>query len=224
MSDLIPLSNLQTRDINALFHPYTPLHKLAVTGTLVIERGEGVRVFDSRGRDYIEGMSGLWCAGLGFGEEEMVEAATEQLRTLPYYHLFGAKSTEGAIAPAEKLKELAPVPISKVFFTSSGSEANDTQVKLLWYYNNQRGRPEKKKIISRIKAYHGVTVMAASLTGLPGNHLGFDLPVARVLHAECPHFYRFGQAGETEAEFVARLAASLEALIEREGGRTRSRR
>lgn len=220
MSDLIPLSNLQTRDINALFHPYTPLHKLAVTGTLVIERGEGVRVFDSRGRDYIEGMSGLWCAGLGFGEEEMVEAATEQLRTLPYYHLFGAKSTEGAIALAEKLKELAPVPISKVFFTSSGSEANDTQVKLLWYYNNQRGRPEKKKIISRIKAYHGVTVMAASLTGLPGNHLGFDLPVARVLHAECPHFYRFGQAGETEAEFVARLAASLEALIEREGADT----
>ncbi|MDF1601248.1 aminotransferase [Mesorhizobium sp. YIM 152430] len=217
MLDQPPLTNLQTRDIEAVLHPYTPLHKLKTNGPLVIERGEGVFVYDTQGRDYIEGMSGLWCAGLGFGDEEMVEAATRQLRTLPYYHLFGAKGMEPAIELAEKLKEIAPVPISKVFFTSSGSEANDTQVKLAWYMNNAMGRPNKKKIISRQKAYHGVTIMAASLTGLPYNHIGWDLPVDRVVHTDCPHFYRFGEAGETEVEFVARLVKSLRDLIEREG-------
>lgn len=217
MLDQPPLTNLQTRDIEAVLHPYTPLHKLKTNGPLVIERGEGVFVYDTQGRDYIEGMSGLWCAGLGFGDEEMVEAANQQLRTLPYYHLFGAKGMEPAIELAEKLKEIAPVPISKVFFTSSGSEANDTQVKLAWYMNNALGRPNKKKIISRQKAYHGVTIMAASLTGLPYNHIGWDLPVDRVVHTDCPHFYRFGEAGETEEQFVARLVASLRGLIEREG-------
>ena len=217
MLDQPPLTNLQTRDIEAVLHPYTPLHKLKTNGPLVIERGEGVFVYDTQGKDYIEGMSGLWCAGLGFGDEEMVEAATQQLRTLPYYHLFGAKGMEPAIELAEKLKEIAPVPISKVFFTSSGSEANDTQVKLAWYMNNALGRPNKKKIISRQKAYHGVTIMAASLTGLPYNHIGWDLPVDRVIHTDCPHFYRFGEAGETEEQFVARLVKSLRDLIEREG-------
>jgi 4-aminobutyrate--pyruvate transaminase len=217
MLDQPPLTNLQTRDIEAVLHPYTPLHKLKTNGPLVIERGEGVFVYDTQGKDYIEGMSGLWCAGLGFGDEEMVEAATQQLRTLPYYHLFGAKGMEPAIELAEKLKEIAPVPISKVFYTSSGSEANDTQVKLAWYMNNALGRPNKKKIISRQKAYHGVTIMAASLTGLPYNHIGWDLPVDRVVHTDCPHFYRFGEAGETEEQFVARLVKSLRDLIEREG-------
>ncbi|APH71252.1 aminotransferase [Aquibium oceanicum] len=212
-----PLSNIQTRDVEALLHPYTPLHKLRENGPTVIERGKGVYVYDTRGKEYIEGMSGLWCAGLGFGEEELVEAATEQMRTLPYYHLFGGKGMEPAIELAEKLKEIAPVPISKVFFTSSGSEANDTQVKLAWYMNNALGRPKKKKIISRQKAYHGVTIMSASLTGLPYNHMGWDLPVDRVLHTDCPHYYRFGQDGESEAEFTARIVKSLSDLIEREG-------
>src|SRR5690606_20657652 len=186
-----PLSNLQARDVASVLHPYTPIHKLGEIGPTVIERGEGVFVYDTQGKDYIEGMSGLWCAGLGFGDEELVEAATEQLRTLPYYHLFGGMGIEPAIELAEKLKELAPVPVSRVFFTSSGSEANDTQVKLAWYYNNARGKPKKKKIISRVRAYHGVNVMAGSLTGLPVVHNGFDLPVDRVLHADCPHYYRF---------------------------------
>jgi 4-aminobutyrate--pyruvate transaminase len=212
-----PLTNLQTRDVEALLHPYTPLHKLRQMGPTVIERGQGIFVYDTQGKAYIEGMSGLWCAGLGFGEEELIEAATQQLRTLPYYHLFAAKGTEPAIELAEKLKELAPVPISKVFYTSSGSEANDTQVKLAWYMNNALGRPKKKKIISRQKAYHGVTLMSASLTGLPANHNGFDLPLAGVLHTDCPHHYRFGHEGESEAEFVARMVESLRALIEREG-------
>jgi 4-aminobutyrate---pyruvate transaminase len=215
-----PLTNLQARDVASVLHPYTPIHKLNETGPLVIERGKGVFVYDTQGNPYIEGMSGLWCAGLGFGDEEMIDAATEQLRTLPYYHLFGAKGMEPAIELAEKLKEIAPVPMSKVFFTSSGSEANDTQVKLAWYMNNALGRPDKKKIISRVKAYHGVTVMSASLTGLPYNHKGWDLPVDRVLHTDCPHHYRFANEGESEAEFVERLVRSLRDMIEREGPET----
>ena len=217
MSSTAPLSNLETRDVEALLHPYTPLHKLRQNGAIVMESGKGVYIYDSRGRGYIEGMSGLWCAGLGFGDEEMVDAAIEQMRALPFYHVFGGKSTEPAIALAEKLKEIAPMPVSKVLFTSSGSEANDTQVKLAWYYNNALGRPNKKKIISRVKAYHGVTVMAGSLTGLPSNHLAWDLPVDRVLHADCPHHYRYGRDAESEGDFVARLARSLRELVEREG-------
>src|SRR5690606_59356 len=116
-----------------LVHPYTPIHRLREAGPVIMGRGKGVFVYDTQGREFIEGMSGLWCAGLGFGDEEMIEAAVEQMRTLPFYHLFGAKSSEPAVELAEKLKELAPVPVSKVFFTSSGSEANDTQVKLAWY-------------------------------------------------------------------------------------------
>ena len=215
-----PLSNLQARDLDAVLHPYSPLHKLREIGPTIMASGNGVFIQDTQGKEYIEGMSGLWCAGLGFGNEEMIEAAEKQLRSLPYYHQFGGRGTEPAIELAEKLKELAPTPQSKVFYTSSGSEANDTQVKLAWYYNNALGRPKKKKIISRIKAYHGVTMMAASLTGLPYNHMEFDLPFDGVLHTECPHYYRFGQEGESEEEFVARLAASLEAMIEREGGDT----
>ncbi|MEK1886821.1 MAG: aminotransferase [Phyllobacterium sp.] len=220
MANSRPLTNVQQRDINAILHPYTPIHKLQELGPLVMGHGKGVYLYDTQGKEYIEGMSGLWCAGLGFGDEEMIEAATEQMRTLPYYHLFGGKGMEPAIELAEKLKEIAPVPISKVFYTSSGSEANDTQVKLAWYCNNALGRPNKKKIISRVKAYHGVTVMAASLTGLPGNHKGWDLPVPGILHTDCPHYYRFGLEGESEAEFVARLAQSLKDMIEREGPET----
>ena len=216
----MPLTNVQTRDVEALLHPYTPLHTLRQTGPLVLDHGKGVYVYDTQGREYIEGMSGLWCAGLGFGDEELIEAATEQLRKLPYYHLFGGKGSEPAIELAEKLKAIAPVPIDKVIYTSSGSEANDTQIKLVWYYNNALGRPQKKKIISRIKAYHGVTVMTASLTGLPNNHRDFDLPVAGVLHTDCPQYWRFGEPDESEEAFVERLAGNLRALIEREGPET----
>lgn len=215
-----PLTNLQTRDLDSVLHPYSPLHKLREMGPLILESGKGVHVTDTQGNSYIEGMAGLWCTGLGFGDEEMIEAADKQMRALPYYHQFTGKGTEPAIELSEKLKEIAPVPISKVFFTSSGSEANDTQVKLAWYYNNAMGRPKKKKIISRMKAYHGVTLMAASLTGLPANHMDFDLPFDGILHTDCPHHYRFGQDGENEEEFVARLANNLRELIEREGGDT----
>ena len=216
----MPLTNAQTRDIESVLHGYTPLHKLRETGPLIVEEGSGVHITDNTGKTYIEALSGLWCAGLGFGNEELVEAATEQLRRLPYYHLFGGKGYEQATELAETLKEKAPMPAARVFFASSGSEANDTQIKLAWYYNNARGKPEKKKIISRQKAYHGVTMVAGSLTGLPYAHGDFDLPFSFVKHTDCPHHYRFAEDGESEEEFVARIAGNLQKMIEEEGPET----
>jgi 4-aminobutyrate--pyruvate transaminase len=212
----MPLSNAQMRDVESLLHPYTNLVKFRDTGPLVIERGKGVRVYDDRGKDYIEGLAGLWCTVLGWGEEALVEAAAEQMRKLAFGHLFAGKSHEPAIALAEKLKEIAPFPVGKVFFANSGSEANDTQIKLFWYANNARGDSKRKKIISRQKAYHGVTIAAASLTNLPANHRSFDLPLDFVRFAECPHFYRAGRPGESEQDFSARLAGNLDALIRSE--------
>ncbi len=212
-----PLSNLAARDVETLVHPYINLASFRDTGPLIIERGQGVYVYDSDGKAYIEGMAGLWCTALGYGNEELVEAAAAQMRKLSFAHLFTGRSHDPAIELAEKLKEIAPVPISKVFFCNSGSEANDSQVKLVWYLNNALGRPNKKKIVSRVKAYHGVTIAAASLTGLPGNHRDFDLPLPGFLHAGCPHHYRFAQDGESEADFATRLAAELDALIVKEG-------
>jgi len=208
-----PLSNLATRDVETLVHPYINLASFRESGPLVIERARGVFVYDTDGKPYIEGMAGLWCTALGYGNEELVEAAAAQMRKLSYAHLFTGRSHDPAIELAEKLKEIAPVPISKVFFCASGSEANDTQVKLVWYLNNALGRPKKKKIVSRVKAYHGVTIAAASLTGLPANHSDFDLPLAGFLHTSCPHHYRFAQDGESEEDFATRLAAEFEALI-----------
>src|SRR3954466_15808797 len=191
-------SNLATRDIETLVHPYTNLAVFRETGPLVLERGQGVYVYDTAGKAYIEGMAGLWCTALGYNNEELVEAAAAQMRKLPFGHLFSGKSHDPAIELAERIKEIAPVPTSKVFFCNSGSEANDTQIKLIWYMNNALGRPRKKKIISRQKAYHGVTIASASLTGLPANQVDFALPIAGILHTSCPHHYRFAHAGESE--------------------------
>jgi 4-aminobutyrate--pyruvate transaminase len=213
----MPLSNAQMRDVNSLLHPYTNLVKFRETGPLVIERGKGVRVYDESGKDYIEAMAGLWCTALGWGENELAEVAAEQMRKLSFGHLFGGKSHEPAIALAEKLKEIAPFPVGKVFFANSGSEANDTQVKLFWYAANARGQTKKKKILSRTKAYHGVTLASASLTGLANNHKSFDLPFDFARYADCPHHYRNAEPGESEQQFSGRLAANLNALIEKEG-------
>nr|WP_295836408.1 aspartate aminotransferase family protein [uncultured Azospirillum sp.] len=206
-----------SRDKAFVLHPYTNLDAHETQGPMIIERGEGIRVFDDGGRDYIEGMASLWCVSLGWGEERLVQAATKQMRQLSTYHIFGHKSHEPGIDLAEKLIGLAPVPMSKVFFANSGSEANDTAIKLIWYYNNALGRPEKKKILSRQRAYHGVTVATASLTGLPNNHRDFDLPIARIIHGDCPHHYRNALEGESEEAFATRLAEQLEALILAEG-------
>jgi 4-aminobutyrate--pyruvate transaminase len=211
------LSNLAVRDIETLVHPYTNLATHRETGPLVLESGKGVFVYDSHGKEYIEGMAGLWCTSLGYSNQELVDTAAEQMKKLPFTHIFGGRSHDPAIELAEKLKEIAPVPISKVFYGASGSDANDTQVKIVWYMNNALGRPQKKKIISRLKGYHGVTVASASLTGLPNNHIDFDLPLPGFLHTSSAHHYRFAEPGESEQDYSSRLAAELEEMILREG-------
>lgn len=210
-------NSLGRRDQETLVHPYTHLRRHLTDGPLVITRGEGINVYDEDGKGYIEGMSGLWCASLGFSETRLADAAARQLRQLPFYHVFAGKSHEPGIDLAERLLELAPGPMARVLFASSGSESNDTAIKLVWYYNNARGKPQKKKIISRQRAYHGVTIASASLTGLPANHRDFDLPIANIIHADCPHYYSQARPGESEAAYCDRLIASFEELIAREG-------
>ena len=210
----------EARDIATILHPYTNARRHAAIGPLVIERGEGIYVQDVHGNRFIEAMAGLWSVALGFSEKRLVEAATRQMQTLPYYHAFGHKSHAPLIDLAEKLVAMAPVPMSKVFFTNSGSEANDTVVKMIWYRANSMGEPARKKIISRMKGYHGVTIASASLTGLPNNHRSFDLPIANILHTGSPHFWREGQPGESEEAFATRRAEELEAMILAEGPET----
>lgn len=213
----MPLSNMAVRDIETVIHPYTNLARHREVGPLILNEGRGIYLYDDTGKRYIEGMAGLWCTALGYGNQEIAEAGAEALRRVSFTHAFGGKSHDGVIELSEKLKEIAPCPASKVLFGSSGSEANDMQMKLSWYYNNARGKREKKKIISRIRAYHGVTIASASLTGLPWVHNDFDLPIANVLHTSCPHYYRYGQEGETEEQFASRMAQDLEDMILREG-------
>ena len=207
----------EARDIAYHLHGYTDARKHNETGPLVIVKGDGVYVEDNHGNRYIEAMAGLWSVALGFSEPRLVAAASKQMSTLPFYHSFTHKSHGPVIDLAEKLVTMAPVPMSKVFFTNSGSEANDTAMKLIWYRSNSLGQPQRKKIISRMRGYHGVTIASASLTGLPNNHRSFDLPIANVLHTGSPHFYKEGKPGESEEEFATRLADELDALIQAEG-------
>jgi 4-aminobutyrate--pyruvate transaminase len=211
---------MAVRDIETVIHPYTNLARHCETGPLILNEGRGVYLYDDKGRRYIEGLAGLWCTALGYGNEELVEVATEAMRRLSFTSVFGGKSHDGVIELSEKLKEIAPCPASKVLFGASGSEANDMQVKLTWYYNNARGRPEKKKVISRLRGYHGVTVASGSLTGLPMVHTDFDLPIKNILHTSCPQYYRYGLDDETEDEFSSRMARDLDDLIQREGPET----
>ncbi len=213
-------SSAQSRDINYQMHPYTNAVAHKTIGPRVIERGEGIYVYDEQGNKFLEAMAGLWSVAVGFGEPRLVDAATRQMQKLPYYHTFTHKSHTPSIELAEKLVNYTEGRMSRVFFTNSGSEANDTVVKMVWYYNNALGRTEKKKIISRKRGYHGVTVAAASMTGLVGNHRDFDLPLPQMKHTSCPHFYREGRPGESEVDFATRMASELEALIIEEGPET----
>jgi 4-aminobutyrate--pyruvate transaminase len=214
------LNSIAITDTERLLHPYTNARKHEVQGPIIIERGEGIRVFDQEGRSYIEGMAGLWSVAVGFSETRLAEAAHRQMQMLPYYHCFSHKTHAPVVRLAERLIEMSPPNMSRVFFTSSGSEANDTVIKMLWYMNNALGRPEKKKFLARAKGYHGITVASGSLTGLPNNHRDFDLPAIPVVHLTCPHHYRFGLDGESETAFAARLIAEAEEVILREGPET----
>jgi len=211
------LSSAQQHDVQFHMHSYTNAVKHRAIGPRVIERGEGIYVYDDQGNRYLEAMAGLWSVAVGFGEPRLVEAAHRQLAKLPYYHTFTHKSHPSVIELSERLIAYTEGRMSKAFFTNSGSEANDTVVKLVWFYNNALGRRDKKKIIARQRGYHGVTVASASLTGLAANHNDFDLPLPRMLHTACPHHYRNALPGESEEDFATRLANELDALIQREG-------
>ena len=199
-----------------------PTTNLKHVEQLNIVRGDGVYVYDDSGKEYLEGLAGLWCASLGYGNAELIEAITDQLKTLSYSHMFGGRTHNVVIQLAEQLSEMLPVKNSKIFFANSGSEANDSHIKMLRYYFNVTGEPQKKKIIALERSYHGVTVASAALTGLPANHTHFDLPVDAlgVIRAESPHYYRGRKDNETEREFCERIIGNLEDLILRENPET----
>src|SRR6185295_5991259 len=211
------MTDLDRVDLAHVLHPNTNLAALHRDGPLVLVRGEGIHVWDNRGKQYIEAMAGLWCTTLGYGDEELARVAYEQIKKLSFSHLFTGKSHEPGVLLAEKLVAMAPFAASRAFFGNSGSDANDTQIKLVWYYNNALGRPAKKKIIARHKGYHGTTLASAGLTGLPSFHKLFDVPLPGILHTDAPYLYRGAEAGEREEDYASRLAANLEKLIVREG-------
>ncbi|HXQ68010.1 MAG TPA: aminotransferase [Alphaproteobacteria bacterium] len=219
MSRLAP-NSMHARDIAHFLHPQTNLVAHEQEGPTIITRGKGIYVYDDQGREYLEGAAGLWCASLGFASERLAKVAYEQMRTLGFSHTFRHVSNEAGIDLAEKLIQIAPVPMSKVLFQCSGSEANDTAIKLAWYYHSAIGKPRKTKIIGRKMGYHGSTCAAISASGKPEMHADFNLPLASFLHTEFPHYYRYHEEGESEAEFATRMADALEALILREGPET----
>lgn len=203
-------------------HVIYPSTNLSAIEQMVVERGDGVYIYDDKGKQYLEGMAGLWCTSLGYNNRELIDAANEQLGQLSYCHTFGGKTHPSVIALAEKLSAMVPVADAQIFFGNSGSDANDTHIKLLRYYFNAIGKPQKRKIITRERAYHGVTVAAGSLTSLPANLTHFDAPVEAlgILRTDHPHYYRGRQGAETEAQFVERIVGNLEKLILAEGPET----
>jgi len=216
---------LDAVDRETIVHPATSIVEHLAKGPHIIADARGVRMRDHHGRDFIDCGAGLWCVNIGYGRKEMAEAARDTIENLAYYHIFGGASNEPIIRLGEKVLALfhekaGAAHLSKVFFGTSGSDANDTNYKLVRYYNNLRGKPHKKKFISRVGAYHGLTYAAGSLTGIPAYHKAFDMPIAGVLHAPCPHYFRYAAAGESEEAFAARMVAEIEALIAREGAET----
>ena len=205
----------------AWLHPFTSIAEQEASPGLVIAEGRGTRVRDAAGRWYLDAMAGLWCVNAGYGRAEIADAIADQARRLPYYHGFAGAATEPAIRLAAKLATLAPLPNAHAFFASSGSEANDSQIKLIWHYNNLLGRPAKKKLIARTRGYHGTTLGASSLTGLPYVHARFDLPLSKLfVHVSPAHWPGGAEPGETEAAYADRLARELDETIMREGAET----
>ncbi len=213
-----PLS-LEDLDRRTVFHSFTNLkaHAHGDSAARVIAGGDGVYVYDRQGRRFLDGFAGLYCVNIGYGRREMAEAIYAQAKTLAYYHTYTGHSNEPTIRLSERILAMAPGNMSKIFYGLSGSDANEMQLKIVWYYNNVLGRPQKKKIISRQRAYHGGTVMAASLTGMPIYHKAFDLPLGPILHTVAPHYYRRPQAGMSEREFSRYCGEQLEAMIQAEG-------
>jgi L-2,4-diaminobutyrate transaminase len=215
-----PSTPLETLDRERVLHPATSIADHLRTGPRIMAEGAGLTLTDTAGRRYLDAVAGLWCVAIGYGRTEVAEAMATQSRRLAFYHTFSSMSNEPQIRLADRLLGLAPGRMSKVFFGTSGSEANDTQVKLVWYYNNLRGRPRKKKIIARRDGFHGSTVAAGSLTGIEAFHRAFDLPLPQILHTAPAYYYRHGAPGQSEEAYSAALADELEQLIQREGPET----
>lgn len=220
MTDVGTIARL---DRASVLHPFTQLKEFA-TGKIgdptIISGGKGIRIEDAQGRSYIDGFAGLYCVNIGYGRNEVAEAIARQAYRLAYYHTYAAHTTEELATLSDRLIRMAPGKPSKVFFGLSGSDANETQAKLVWYYNNLRGQPKKKKIISRERGYHGCSVISGSMTGMSFYHDHMDLPSPGILHTGAPHHYWGSEPGETEESFSRRRAAELEQLIVREGPET----
>ena len=215
--DITHNQTLEEMDVRTLLHPSTSIADHLANGPRIMVEGSGVYVTDNKGRRYLDGAAGLWCVNIGYGRSEVADAAHAQLKTLPYFHSFTSMSNEPSIRLADRILRWTPPGMSKVIFGSGGSDANDTNVKLVWYYNNMRGLPKKKKIISRKRAYHGVAVSSGSLTGLPINHVAFDLPLPMMKHTHSVDTYRDKPANMSEVQYSAYLAEELEKLILAEG-------
>ncbi|MEP1698187.1 MAG: aspartate aminotransferase family protein [Paracoccaceae bacterium] len=213
---------LEDWDRENFFHPSTHLAEFARgnVSQRVIKGGSGSHIEDRDGNRMLDAFAGLYCVNVGYGRTEIAEAIADQARELAYYHSYVGHGTEASITLAKMVLDRAPDHMSKVYFGLSGSDANETNIKLIWYYNNILGRPEKKKIISRWRGYHGSGLMTGSLTGLELFHKKFDLPLAQVLHTEAPDYFRRADLGQSETDFVAHCVAALEAMIEREGADT----
>jgi L-2,4-diaminobutyrate transaminase len=205
--------SLEAADQQSFLHPFTSIPDLLQRGPRVMVEGRGMRIRDSHQREYLDAMAGLWCVNVGYGREELVEAMASQSRRLSYFHAFNSMSIDTSIRCAERLVSLAPANMSKVFFGSSGSDANETQIKLIWLYNNLRGKPKKKKILARTNAYHGSTIATASLTGIASMHALYDLPIDRFSHVSRPLFYWDAEKNQSEREFSAALADELDQRI-----------
>ena len=215
-------NQLEKWDRENFFHPSTHLADFA-RGDLaqrIIANGEGCYITDTEGRTSLDAFAGLYCVNVGYGRSEISDAIAEQAKELAYYHAYVGHGTEASITLSKMILDRAPNHMSKVYFGLSGSDANETNIKLVWYYNNVLGRPEKKKIISRWRGYHGSGLMTGSLTGLDLFHQKFDLPLQNVLHTEAPYFYRRADVEMDEQQFVEHCVNELEQLIHREGADT----
>jgi len=219
MTERRNMDELETLDRAHFLHASSDVkgHANGTTPTRVIETGKGVYITDRDGKRSLDGFAGLYCVNIGYGRSEVADAIAEQAKQLAYYHAYVGHGTEASIRLAAKVVELAPQGMSRVYFGLSGSDANETNIKLVWYINNVLGRPEKKKIISRERGYHGSGLMTGSLTGLPLFHNAFDLPLDRVLHTVCPHYWKYAEPGMSEEEYSKACAAKLEDLIVAEG-------
>lgn len=219
MTQINPNLSLEEIDRKRVFHPSTHLkdHAAGKTPVRIIETGKGIRIQDNKGNSLLDAFAGLYCVNIGYGRTEVADAIYEQAKKLAYYHTYVGHSHEPVIALSDRILQMAPKGMSKIYYGMSGSDANETQIKLVWYYHNILGRPEKKKIISRDRGYHGSGIMSGSLTGLPLFHKAFDLPLPQVKHTLCPHYYRRQDGSMSEQEFSRHCAEELEKQILTEG-------